>query len=156
MPTTDALTDGAFRNEPDPDNPGWWIWEVRDPKRFNHFMGTFRARRESETTARVRMTPRPEHTNLSDNIHGGILMSFADGALFSGARMVGVERAGPAVTVDLNMHFIGPGKADCPLDAVVEVLRETYRLVFMRGILEQGDTIVAEFSATIKKPSPKK
>ena len=34
---------------------------------------------------------------------------------------------------------------------VVEILRETKRLVFLRGIVEQGDNKVGAFSATIRK-----
>ncbi len=154
--STDPRTLEHFRFEPDPDDPDWWVWEVLDPKRFNHFMGRFRARRESETIARVRMIPKPEHSNLGDVVHGGVLMSFADGALFCASTMLGVERAGPSVTLDLNMHFIAPGELDKPLDAVVEVLRQTRRMVFLRGLIVQGDATVAEFSSTIRKPSSPK
>jgi hypothetical protein len=37
------------------------------------------------------------------------------------------------------------------LDAVAEVLKETKRLVFLRGLVEQDDVMVAAFSATIRK-----
>jgi hypothetical protein len=37
------------------------------------------------------------------------------------------------------------------MDAVAEVLKETNRLVFLRGIVEQGEHKVAAFAATIRK-----
>ena len=61
--------------------------------------------------------------------------------------------AGPAVTLDLNTHFIGGGRVGEPLEAQVELLRETGRLLFLRGLLVQGETTVAEFSGTIRKPT---
>ena len=39
------------------------------------------------------------------------------------------------------------------LDAVTEVLRETGRLAFMRGVVEQDGALIAAYSATIRKPS---
>lgn len=156
QPAADSLADTNFRYEPDPDNPGWWLWEVNDRKLFNNFMGRLLVRKESDTVARVRMQPRPEHRNFSGAVHGGVIMSLADGSLFCASRMLGVERAGPAVTLDLNCHFISPGDANEPLDAVVEMLRETYRMVFLRGVIEQEGQVVAEFSGTIRKPSPPK
>ena len=44
-----------------------------------------------------------------------------------------------------------PLPEDVPLDAEVELLRETRRLVFLRGMVLQGDNRVAAFSATIRK-----
>jgi hypothetical protein len=42
-----------------------------------------------------------------------------------------------------------------PLDSVVEVLRETGRMVFMRGQVEQGEHLVASFSGLVRKaPRP--
>jgi hypothetical protein len=36
---------------------------------------------------------------------------------------------------------------------MVELLRETKRLAFMRGTMVQGDRLVAAFSGTARKPS---
>jgi hypothetical protein len=36
---------------------------------------------------------------------------------------------------------------------VAELLRETRRLLFLRGTVEQGDEMIAAYSATIRKPS---
>jgi acyl-coenzyme A thioesterase PaaI-like protein len=61
--------------------------------------------------------------------------------------------AGRSVTVDLTTQFIGAGDASRPLDSVVELLRETHRLAFLRGLVVQDDDKVASFAATIRKPS---
>jgi acyl-coenzyme A thioesterase PaaI-like protein len=57
------------------------------------------------------------------------------------------------VTLDLSVQFIGAGVVGEPMDAEVELLKETGRLLFMRGLVLQGETRVAAFSGTIRKPS---
>ena len=67
--------------------------------------------------------------------------------------MFGLIEAGAAVTLDLSVQFIGAGVIGKPLEAEVELLKETGRLLFMRGIVSQGDERVAAFSGTIRKPT---
>ncbi len=99
------------------------------------------------------MFPEHRHTNLMNNLHGGMTLSLIDVALFSSSRMFGLIEAGTAVTLDLSVQFIGAGKADSPIDAVTELLRETRRLLFLRGIVEQDGELIAAYSGTIRKPS---
>lgn len=150
------MSTSKFRHEPDPDNPGWMIWEILEEDRFNRFLGPFRVRKESDTIARCRMWPQKGHSNLADFVHGGVVMSFIDVALFAGSRTLGIQHAGRSVTLDLTCQFMAPGKMDEPLDAEVEILRETGRLVFLRGMVVQDDAKVAAFSGTIRKVSPPK
>jgi uncharacterized protein (TIGR00369 family) len=140
----------AFAFGEDPEHPGWYSWQLRDNSRYNAFLGPLRVRREGGL-ARVRMQPQRQHTNLQDSIHGGTTMGFADVALFAAARMLGLITAGSAVTLDMSFQFIGTGRPDTPLDAEVELLRETRRLIFMRGMIVQGEARLAAFSGTIRK-----
>ena len=140
----------AFRFEEHPDHPGWMNWTFIDDSRYNSFLDTIIVRSEGNT-ARVRMWPSRKHSNFGDNVHGGALLGFIDVALFAAIRSLGVIDAGPSVTLDLNTHFIGAGKIDMVLEAEVEMLRETRRLIFLRGLLVQETGTVAEFSGTIRK-----
>ena len=143
----------GFVHAPDPDNPGWLIWELSDPTRFNALLGRFRVRMEDGGKVRVRTFPEHQHSNLSNNVHGGALLGYIDVALFAAARMHGIIEAGTAVTLDLSVQFIGAGRVGEPLDLVLEILRETGRLIFMRGIVEQeGGAVIAAFSGTVRKP----
>ena len=135
-----------------PDHPGWMTWALSDPTRFNSFLGPFLLKVEGGV-ARVRMTPRHEHSNLQDNLHGGALLGFIDVALFAASRGFGLIEAGTAVTLDLSVQFIGAGKMDDAVEAQVELLRETGRLLFLRGLVVQGEATIAGFSGTIRKPS---
>ncbi|MDP1027380.1 PaaI family thioesterase [Sphingomonas sp. KR1UV-12] len=135
------------------DQPGWLEWRPSDPTRFNTLMGAITWRIE-DGTARVRMTPEHRHSNVRDAVHGGVTLAFIDIALFAAARGFGLVTAGTAVTLGLDTQFIGEGRIGEPLEAQVELLRETGRLLFLRGLVVQGEDThrVAAFSATIRKP----
>ncbi len=144
-----------FSCEPDPENPGWLRWRIIDASRFNEaVMGKQLVRAEGPSTARFRIQPQvPLHTNSAGNVHGAITLALIDVSLFGALYVLGGLDAGRSVTLDLQNQFIGAGDASRPLDSVVELLRETRRLAFLRGLVVQDDDIVASFTATIRKPS---
>ena len=142
--------DAAFFFGEDPAHPGWHSWQLRDDTRYNGFLGPLLVRREGDI-ARVRMTPLHKHSNLADAVHGGTTLGFIDVALFGASRVFGLIEAGTAVTLDLSVQFIGAGKTGVIMEAEVELLRETRRLLFLRGLVTQGDDKVAAFSGTIRK-----
>lgn len=145
----------GFLHEPDPDHPGWMRWGFRDPTRFTGILGKMIARVEADGRVRMRAFPERRHTNLSDRVHGGALLGFIDVALFAAARGHGLVEAGTAVTVDLSTQFMGAAMADKPVDFVSEILRETRRLIFIRGLVEQDGDVIASYAGTIRKPTAK-
>ena len=140
---------------------GWISLNLKDKDRFNSFIEPLSVRSERPTEdgrprARVRMLPERRHSNLGDNVHGAVTLALIDVALFAASHQFGSLNAGFSVTLDLGTQFIGGGRVDEPLDAVVEQVRETGRLIFLRGMVVQGahdDHIVASFSGTIRKAS---
>ncbi|MGB5723549.1 MAG: hotdog domain-containing protein, partial [Parasphingorhabdus sp.] len=59
-----------------------------------------------------------------------------------------------AVTLELQTHFIGAARMTEPLEAQVEITRETGRFLFMRGLVVQGENgrdNMASFTAIVKK-----
>ena len=144
----------AFTYEDAPDEPGWKSWAFRDPTRFNGFLEPLLVKVEGDI-ARVRMTPLHQHSNMRDNMHGGALLGFMDVALFAAARGLGALQAGGAVTLDLSAQFIGGGQIGAPIEARVELLRETKRMLFLRGlIVQEGQPTIASFTGTLRKSSP--
>ena len=144
--------DAAFRFSEDPDHPGWHSWSLSDETRYNGFLGPLLVKREGDH-ARVRMLPEHKHSNLSGAVHGGTTLGFIDVALFGASRVFGLIEAGTAVTLDLSVQFIGAGKTGETMEAKVELLRETRRLLFLRGLVTQGTEKIAAFSGTIRKSS---
>jgi acyl-coenzyme A thioesterase PaaI-like protein len=139
-----------IRHEPEPDHPGWWSWEVPGEERYNATLGNLLVRGEGPGRARCRMFPERLQSNLGNVVHGGAVLTFIDMALFAGGHWAGVDIA-RSVTLDLSTQFMAPAKLGLPLDTSVELLRETRRLAFMRGLVEQEGIIVAAWSGTIRK-----
>jgi acyl-coenzyme A thioesterase PaaI-like protein len=101
------------------------------------------------------MMPRHEHSNMRENVHGGALLGFMDVALFAASRGFGVLSAGGAVTLDLSAQFISGGMIGRPLEARIELLRETARMLFLRGLVVQDDVpTIASFTGTLRKSTP--
>ena len=140
---------------------GWLSWNLRDPSRFNSFIEPLSVRAEPATSdgrprARVRMLPTRKHSNPGDNVHGAVTLALVDIALFAASHQFGSLNAGHSVTLDLSTQFVGAGRVGEPLDAVVELVRETGRLIFLRGLVVQGtddEHIVLTFAGTIRKAS---
>lgn len=142
-----------IRHAPDPDHPGWWSWDIApEPERFNAVLGKLLVRAGEPGHATCRMFPEERHANLGNVIHGGAILTFIDMALFAGGRLAGANVI-RAVTLDLSTRFLSPGRTGVPLDAEVELLRETKRLAFFAGKVVQGGELVAAFSGALRKAS---
>ena len=152
-----ALSEDVFEHGPDPDNPGWRHWNLKDETLFNGaVMGKLITRLDPDGEhARLRMFPERRHENLQGIIHGAVTLSLIDISLFTTMHTLGSDNAGPSVTLELSTQFTGAGQPDRPLDAVTEIVKETGGLVFVRGTVEQGDHVVASFSGIVKKMRPK-
>ncbi|MGB3738713.1 MAG: PaaI family thioesterase [Pontixanthobacter sp.] len=145
-----------FTHAPIGDAPGWYSWDMKDDSRFNsQVLGPMRVRHEGDF-CRLRMFPKHKHTNLQDMIHGAATLALIDISLFSAMHILCESEAGMAVTLELSTQFIGAGRIDEPLDSVVEIMRETGRMIFLRGTVVQQDHLVASFSGLVRKASPPK
>ena len=141
-----------IHHHPDPAHPGWWSWDFADDGKFHAVIGKLLVRADGPGRAVCRMFPEERHSNLGDMVHGGAILTFIDMALFAGGRLAGANVI-RAVTLDLSTRFLGRGRIGVPLDAEVELLRETKRLVFLAGKLVQEGELVASFSGALRKSS---
>jgi acyl-coenzyme A thioesterase PaaI-like protein len=127
-----------------------------DRTRYNtSVLGEMRVRKEGQH-CRLRMFPERRHTNLVDNIHGAVTLGLIDIALFAAMHINDSGEAGPSVTVELSTQFVGGGDPARPLDAVSEIVRETGRMLFLRGFATQprddgGEDIIASYSGIVRK-----
>lgn len=143
---------------------GWVSWNLNQAGRANAMIEPLAVRAEPAGAdgmprARVRMWPEYRHSNLGDNVHGAVTLGLIDIALFAASHQFGLLDAGHSVTLDLNTQFVSGGRIGEPLDAVVELVRETGRLLFLRGLVVQGADDahrVASFTGIIRKPSAPK
>jgi acyl-coenzyme A thioesterase PaaI-like protein len=135
---------------------GWYTWNMVDRTRFNtSVLGEMRVRKEGQH-CRLRMFPERRHTNLVDNVHGAVTLGLIDISLFAAMHINGSGEAGPSVTVELSTQFVGGGDPNLPLDAVTEIIRETGKMLFLRGFATQpredgGEDIIASYSGIVRK-----
>jgi uncharacterized protein (TIGR00369 family) len=150
-----VIPTGAFIHEPDPEFPGWHTWRVNDDARFNtHALGRMIIRPEGSLGARLRLVQTEvQHSNLHSNVHGGVTLALIDVAMFATLHIATGGDAAGSVTLDLHNQFIGAGKIGESLDVVSEIVKETRRLAFIRGTVEQGDHVVANYIGTLRKPT---
>ena len=141
---------------PDPDEPGWYRWTPEGAEGFASLYGLVRVFPKGVGRARVRIMPEPHLNSSTGAIHGGAIAGFVDIAIFAGAVGSGVAMPHGAGTVELSAHYLTQAYLGQPLEAEVEVLRDGGRLVFVRGTIEQGEALVASYTALIRKNSPPK
>ena len=78
-------------------------------------------------------------------------MSFIDMSMFAGGLCAGMER-GHYVTLDLTTHFLARGQAGKPLDAYVELVKQTRDAHFNEELEvkdEQGQTVKKKVNNTL-------
>ncbi len=132
---------------------GWTSWSDHDFRGFLQLVGPSYARALDKDRALVVIETKDDHANRLDTLHGGFLAGFADHAYFAGLAALGREDLVGGVTVDLTMQYFGAGRVGPNLQAEVEVLRETGRMLFMRLQLLQGGDAIAASTITVRKPS---
>jgi acyl-coenzyme A thioesterase PaaI-like protein len=139
---------------PDPDEPGWHRWTPEAASSFAGLYGLVRVQEKGPGNARVRIDPQPHLNSSTGAIHGGAIAGFVDISIFAGSVGSGVALPDGAGTVELSVHYLTQAYLGRPIEAEVEVLRDGGRLVFVRGTIEQGEALVASYTALIRKNSP--
>lgn len=125
---------------------GYRTWGGEDP--FEDLIAPFYFNEEGEEIKCAFISER-KHCNGHGMLHGGLLMTFADFALFALARRE--LEGGAAVTAGFNAEFISAGPQDALIEASGEVTRATKSLLFVRGTIFTGDTTIMTFSGILKR-----
>ncbi len=118
--------------------------------RFLDSFGTIRVRAEGGSV-RCRVETGRAQSNVSDNVHGGFILGYVDQVMFCALLAQDRLPRGGAVTLRAGMDFIGAAKAGLPIDAVVEIIGETGRMIFLRGLIEQAGVTIGSFEGTLRK-----
>ena len=131
---------------------GWSTWRARNDGRFVDALGDMMFLKQPDGSTRTVIETGRRHSNGLGFLHGGFLMSFIDMAMFTAI----TDRLGPgigAVTLSCATEFLGGGRPEQPLEAHTEVLAETGKLFFVRGLLSQenGAHRVSAYTGTMRK-----
>ena len=129
---------------------GWSHFEPAD--RFEDHTGPFYCKPDGaapDAGVVCGFVPESKNCNAGGNVHGGAVMTFADYALFMIAG--GMDASVHGVTVTCNVEFVDGAEPGKLLTARGEVVRAGFSMVFVRGMITDGDRPVTMFSGTIKK-----
>ena len=80
-------------------------------------------------------------------VHGGMIASLADSAMFVGAG----DSIGHGVTAQLNVSFISAAMPGEWVEGESEIVKNTKHLAFAQGRIYVGDRTIAIFTGIIKK-----
>ena len=105
------------------------------------------SRQPDQITAGMRVEHK--HCNGMQTVHGGILMTFADFALCAQARYQTTDRH--IVTVSLNTEFVDTAPVDTWLTSAGMIVRRTNSLVFVQGVIQDGDRAILMYNGIGKR-----
>jgi uncharacterized protein (TIGR00369 family) len=126
---------------------GYQLFEWVDP--FEELVGPLCFKEDADSRLRFAFEAQPKHANTSGQIHGGMLMTFADFALCLAAiHGLPGERC---VTVSLSCEFTAPGQVGDFIESTAEVVRRARSLTFVRGTIAAGDRTLLNYSGIVKR-----
>ena len=128
-----------------------WHQSENDP--FEDVNGPLYYREDADGRWRCAFRAEQRHCNGMGSVHGGMLMTFADFAMFHIARpqLEGIA----AVTVSMNTELTAAAEEGELIEATGDVLHETGRMLFVRGIVFTGERNLLAFSGVLRKFRPK-
>ncbi|MGN3973337.1 PaaI family thioesterase [Tsuneonella sp. SYSU-LHT278] len=125
---------------------GWTYWRG-DP--FEDRAGPFYEKQLDDGTCVVAFRAEPRHMNGGGFMHGGCLMTFADGALFSIARAELQDHH--AVTLHLTGDFLAQVQIGQLVEARGQVVRGGGKTIFVAGLVTADGTPALRFDGIIRK-----
>ncbi len=93
----------------------------------------------------------PQHTNLINICHGGVLMTLADvGAAWAINARRGEVKAAP--TLSLGFDFVSAAREGDWLEAAADRVTVKRRVGFSSGVITSGDRVICRFNGTFFLP----
>ena len=130
---------------------GWQMWQS---DAFEQRAGPFYERLDDDGRPVCAFRSEPRHMNGAGFMHGGCLMTFADGALFTIAR--GAMDGGHGVTMNLSGDFLDAVRVGQLVEARGEVTRAGGKTIFVRGLVTADGAPALSFTGIIRKVGPRK
>ena len=132
---------------------GWHYYPGGDP--YEDLVGPFYSRIDDKGPI---CAFRPERRRMNGGMfmHGGCIMSFADFCLFEIAREPLSQSGGNSVTATFNGEFVGAAVEGEIVECRGEVVKAGRSMVFVRGLITQGDNPIMSFSSVLKKTGSRK
>lgn len=115
--------------------------------RFHAWMG-MRLEHLGDGEADIALEVRPEHLNLMDGLHGGVISSLADSA--TGVAMhTALEQGWTHTTTSIHVTFLAPGRLGDHVIARGRVIKRGRRFGYAEADVERSDgTLLARAAAS--------
>lgn len=97
-------------------------------------------RKLSDSEYEYKTTLQDYHMNSAGVTHGGYVMSMLDSGMGTAAHQI-IE--GGAVTISLNINFIGGSKPGDEIVGYAKIKKQTRSLIFMYGELKCNEKLLA-------------
>ena len=136
------VTEGEFAS--------WQMWQS---DAFEQRAGPFYEMLDEAGQAVCAFRAEPRHMNGAGFMHGGCLMTFADGALFTIAREA--MGGGHGVTMNLSGDFLDAVRVGQLVEARGEVTRAGGKTIFVRGMVTADGAPALSFTGIIRKIGPR-
>jgi uncharacterized protein (TIGR00369 family) len=114
-------------------------WKIINNTPFGELVGPIWLLETSERT-RWGFVVAPKHLNRAGNLHGGMLMTFADQSMAMTARKASGDKR--HATIELNIQFIDAVRLGQFVEAHANIVRATRSVVFMEVKMFVGERLV--------------
>ena len=125
--------------------PAGWITGTAK-ETFAGSVGPFYFRNDGKAPG-VGFFSQEHHRNIEGAVHGGMLMTLADMAMFT--IMFHEHGRRPAVTVSVTSDFLKPSPIGEFITATGEVVKTGRRMIFIRGLVSAGQKNLMHFSGSL-------
>lgn len=114
--------------------------EIIKERYGNTFESTLGAKftKYEDSYCEVELEVKPEHLNIGNSVHGGVINALCDIAL-SGAVVCMAPETPSVVTLQMNVNFLAPGKLGDKLIAYGEIIRKGRRINYVEGGIKNQD-----------------
>ncbi|WP_158010915.1 PaaI family thioesterase [Tardibacter chloracetimidivorans] len=137
--------------QPDLAEQGWRRMHPEGLTGYDALLPVLLVRPGDPGRAEARVETGSHSLNVLGGFHGGYLASIGELVLFLPLFLHGKVSSQGAITVDFTIQFMAGGGAGSPLLVSIELLHETGRMAFLRGVMEQDGRRVAAFTGTMRK-----
>ena len=97
--------------------------------------------------------PEAKNCNLNGDVHGGVLVTFADFALCVAATDNYSEES--CTSISFNCEFVAAGRNGELIECMPVITRKTGSMVFVTGTLVSAGETLMTFSSVVKRLRPR-
>ncbi|MBU0538703.1 MAG: PaaI family thioesterase [Gammaproteobacteria bacterium] len=136
---------------PDVETSDWMPMAMPRGDSFDSHLDPYQIRKSGAGRAEARFDTNNACQNEQNGLHGGYLAVRAEQVLYLPLYVNRSVAFGRVVTIDMTLQYVAGGTIGLPLLAEVELIHETGRMGFTRGVLKQEGRVLTSFTATLRK-----